>query len=54
MMNEESNSKRINRPMKMSPEELTQWLHFKGRGSRAPAKKGKGSYKRDKKIKFDF
>jgi len=54
MMNEEKSSKRINRPMKKSPEELAQWLHFKRRGSKVPAKKGRGSFKRDKKAEFDF
>lgn len=34
---------------KMSPEELEKFLHFKKRGAVVPAKKGKGSYKRNKK-----
>ena len=45
---------RINRPLKKSPEELAEWLHFKKRGHVVPHKKGKGSYKRNKKIMFDF
>ena len=51
VMNEK---KRINRPLKMSTEELEQWLHFKRRGSKVPAKKGRGSFKRDKKVNIDF
>ena len=38
----------------MSTEELEQWLHFKRRGSKVPAKKGRGSFKRDKKVNIDF
>ena len=33
---------------KMSPEELQMFFHFKKRGGRVPAKKGKGSYNRKK------
>lgn len=33
---------------KMSPEELQLYLHFKKRGGRVPAKKGRGSYNRKK------
>ena len=54
MMNEENNSKRINKPLKKSPEELAQWLHFNRRGTKVPAKKGRGSFRRDEKVKFDF
>lgn len=34
---------------KKSPEELEQYLAFKRRGYKVPAKKGKGSYKRKEK-----
>ena len=51
-MNKEK--KMINRPLKKSAEELQQWMHFKKRGHVVPHKKGKGSYKRNKKISFDF
>lgn len=37
--------------IKKSPEELREWLAFKRKGFSVPAKKGKGSYKRKKKIK---
>lgn len=40
--------KRMN---KKSPEELQEYLAFRRRGSKVPAKKGKGSYKRDKSWK---
>lgn len=40
--------KRVN---KKSPEELQEYLAFRRRGSKVPAKKGKGSYKRDKSWK---
>ena len=49
MKNEE---KKINKKMfKKSPEELMLYLHFKKRGSVVESKKGKGSYKRQKKHK---
>ena len=35
--------------VKMSPEELAQYLQFKHRGSRVESKKGKGSYRRKPK-----
>lgn len=41
----ENFDKRIN---KKSPEELQQYLAFKRRAGRVPAKKGKGSYDRRK------
>ena len=34
---------------KKSPEELEQYLQFKRRGFKVPAKKGKGSFKRNPK-----
>lgn len=34
------------RMLKMNPEELQQYLAFKRKGSKVPAKKGKGSYSR--------
>ena len=34
---------------KKSPEELREYLAFKRRGFKVPAKKGKGSYKRKQK-----
>ena len=34
------------RMLKMNPEELQQYLAFKRKGSKVPAKKGKGSYDR--------
>ena len=34
---------------KKSPEELQEYLAFKRRGYKVPAKKGKGSYKRHEK-----
>ena len=37
------------RVFKKEGEELQQWLIFTRRGSKAKAKKGKGSYKREKK-----
>jgi len=37
------------RMFKKSPEELQQYLAFKRRGYKVPAKKGKGSYKRHEK-----
>ena len=36
---------------KKSPEELQEYLHFKHRGSKVQAKKGKGSYSRKQKHK---
>lgn len=40
------------RAFKKSPEELTQYLQFKRRGSIVPTKKGRGStYKRNPKHK---
>lgn len=33
---------------KMSAEEFQMYLHFKKRGGKVPAKKGKGSYNRNK------
>ena len=36
---------------KMSAEELQMYLHFKKRGGKVPAKKGKGSYNRQKMKK---
>ena len=36
--------------LKKSPEELQQYLIFRRKGSKVKAKKGKGSYKRDKKV----
>ena len=39
------------RMLKMSPEELQQYLAFKRKGSKVPAKKGKGSFKRDNSWK---
>jgi stalled ribosome alternative rescue factor ArfA len=42
--------KKMNKRMfKKSPEELQQYLAFKRRGYKVPAKKGKGSYKRHEK-----
>lgn len=42
---------RINKKMfKKSPAELEAYMAFKHRGGRKPPKKGKGSYKRNKKI----
>ena len=35
--------------MKKTGEELQQYLHFRKRGSKVQNKKGKGSYKREKK-----
>jgi len=37
--------------IKMSPDELREFLQFKRRGSRVEAKRGKGSYKRHPKHK---
>ena len=37
------------RVFKKEGEELQQWLIFTRRGSKAKAKKGKGSYQREKK-----
>lgn len=34
------------RMLKMNPEELQQYLAFKRKGGKVPAKKGKGSYDR--------
>lgn len=34
------------RMLKINPEELQQYLAFKRKGSKVPAKKGKGSYDR--------
>ena len=39
------------RMLKMNPEELQQYLAFKRKGSKVPAKKGKGSFKRDNSWK---
>ena len=36
---------------KMTAEELQMYLHFKKRGSKVPAKKGKGSYNRQQMKK---
>lgn len=36
---------------KMKPDELEQYLQFKRRGFAVPAKKGKGSFKRNPKHK---
>lgn len=36
------------RMLKMSPEELQQYLAFKRKGYKVPSKKGKGSYNRKK------
>ena len=36
---------------KMDPEEFQMYLHFKKRGGKVPAKKGKGSYNRQKMKK---
>ena len=36
---------------KMSAEEFQMYLHFKKRGHKVPAKKGKGSYNRNKMKK---
>lgn len=36
------------RILKKSPEELEQYLAFKRKGGKIPAKKGKGSYNRKK------
>ena len=36
---------------KMSAEELQMYLHFKKRGGKVPAKKGKGSYNRQQMKK---
>lgn len=36
---------------KKTPEELQEYLHFKRRGSKVQAKKGKGSYSRKQKHK---
>lgn len=38
---------------KKNPEELQQYLHFKKRGFVIENKKGKGSYKRNKKVGDD-
>ena len=46
-----SNKKKIDRRMfKKEGEELQQYLHFRKRGSVVENKKGKGSYKRKKRI----
>ena len=37
------------RILKMTPEELQLWLHFRKAGSRVENRKGKGSYKRKSK-----
>lgn len=39
------------RSQKKTPEELQEYLHFKHRGSKVQAKKGKGSYSRKQKHK---
>lgn len=39
------------RMFKKSPEELQQYLAFKRKGGKVPAKKGKGSFKRDNSWK---
>ena len=36
--------------LKMTPEELEQWLHFRKAGSRIENRRGKGSYKRKPKY----
>ena len=41
------------RYLKKSPEELQQYLIFRHRGSKVKAKKGKGSFKRNKKIEVE-
>jgi hypothetical protein len=49
---ESEGSEMDKRELKKSPEELTQYLQFKRRGSIVPAKKGRGSvYKRNPKYK---
>lgn len=35
---------------KMTPEELSHWLHFRKAGSKIENRKGKGSYKRKSKY----
>ena len=42
-----------NRIFKKEGEELQQYLHFRKRGSVVQNKKGKGSYKREKKNSGD-
>ena len=43
--------KKINKSLlKMTPEELEQWMHFRKAGSRVENRKGKGSYKRKPKY----
>ena len=39
--------------LKKSPEELREYLAFKRRGYFVPHKKGKGSFKRNKKVNID-
>jgi stalled ribosome alternative rescue factor ArfA len=41
------------RMFKKEGEELQQYLHFRKRGSRVDNKKGKGAYKRKKKVRQD-
>lgn len=40
--------------LKKTEEELEQYLAFRRRGSKVQNKKGKGSYKRDKKVKEEM
>ena len=48
-MSKKSKKKVDRRIFKKEGEELQQYLHFRKRGSTVQNKKGKGSYKRDKK-----
>lgn len=41
------------RVFKKEGEELQQWMNFRKRGSRVENKKGKGSYKRNKRVGAD-
>lgn len=45
------NKKIYKQAMKKTGDELQEWLQFKHRGSSVQAKKGKGSYSRNKSIK---
>lgn len=38
---------------KMASEELAEFLSFQRKGSMTPAKKGKGSYRRKKRVDLD-
>ena len=40
--------------LKKTGEELQQYLAFRRKGSKVQNKKGKGSYKRDKKVKEEM